>query len=166
MPPDVYILNPDYPYCVIDDYIPPSPPQPQTSLACPECHRQFPQAGMLKRFLQQMHQIPWLSEDVFRPLRDGFDGRPIYNHCKFEFATIYSFRDHINKRACHAFDSTQAIIFPIVAREDLRMHVRHRSFMGLMLDGSLCSELVIRCALCNVIIYVRIMIRYFHRCSP
>ena len=74
-------------------------------------------------------------------LRDSFDGRTISRHYKYQFITLKMLRDHINKRTYHAFDATQATIQPIVAREELRMHIRHRSFMGLMLDGALCSEL-------------------------
>lgn len=38
-PLDVCILSPDYPSWPIDDYIPPSPPLIQASLACLECPR-------------------------------------------------------------------------------------------------------------------------------
>ena len=92
---------------------------------------------MLKKHLRQQHQVPYLPEDVFRPLRDSYDDRAICRHCKYQFITLYALRDHFNKRACHAFDAAQAIVQPIVAREELRMHIRHRSFMGLMLDGAL-----------------------------
>ena len=140
--PDVCTLNPAYPPCAMHEYVPPTPPMPQASLACPECHRQFAQAGMLKKHLRQQHQVPCLPEDVFRPLRDSYDGRTICRHCKHQFITLYALRDHFNKRACHAFDAVQATVQPIVAREELRTHIRHRSFMGLMLDRRLCGRVL------------------------
>ena len=39
--PDVCTLSPEYPTCAMSEYVPPTPPVPQASLACPECHRQF-----------------------------------------------------------------------------------------------------------------------------
>ena len=102
---------------------------------------------MFKNHLRQQHQIPCLPEDVFQPLRDAFEGWSICRHCKHHFVTLYALRDRINKRACHAFVAIQVTMQPIVAREELRMHVRHRSFMELMLDRALCSELATRCTL-------------------
>ena len=62
--PDVCTLNPAYPPCAMHEYVPPTPPMPQASLACPECHRQFAQAGMLKKYFRQQHQAPCLPEDI------------------------------------------------------------------------------------------------------
>ena len=64
--PDVCMFNPTYPPCAMHEYVSPTPPMPQASLACPECHRHFAQAGMLKKHLRQQHQVPYLPEDVFR----------------------------------------------------------------------------------------------------
>ena len=159
--PDVCTLSPAYPPCDMNAYVPPTPPLPQASLAYPECHRHIVQAGMLKNHLRRQHQVPCLPEDVFRPLRDSFEGRSIYRHCKHQFTMLYALKDHINKRACHAFDVAQATVQPIVARDELRMHIRHRSFMGLMLDQALCSELAAKCAFCNLQVHARAMIRHY-----
>ena len=164
--PDVCTLSPAYPQCDMNAFVPPAPPLPQASLACPECHRHFAQAGMLKKHLRQQHQVLCLPEDVFQPLRDSFEGRSICRHCKHQFTTFYALKDHINKRACHAFDAAQATVQPIVAREELRMHIRHRSFMGLMLDQALCSELAARCAFCNLQVHARAMIRHYTDSHP
>ena len=164
--PDVCTLSPAYPPCDMNAFVPPSPPLPQASLACPECHRHFAQAGMLKKHLRQQHQVLCLPEDVFQPLRDSFDGRSVCRHCKHHFTTLYALRDHINKRVCHAFDAAQAAVQPIVARDELRMHIRHRSFMGLMLDQALCSELATRCAFCNLQVHARAMTRNYTDSHP
>ena len=121
---------------------------------------------MLRKHLRQQHQVPCLPEDVFRPLRDSFEGRIVYRHCKHQFTTFYALRDHINKRACHAFDAAQAAVQPIAAREELRMHIRHRSFMGLMLDRALCAELATRCAFCNLQVHARAMTRHYTDSHP
>ena len=103
-------LSPAYPPCDMHTYVPPTPPMPQASLACPECHRHFAQVGMLKKHLRQQHQVPCLPEDIFRPLRDSYEGRTVCRHCKHQFTTFYALRDHINKRVCHAFDAAQAAV--------------------------------------------------------
>ena len=38
---DVCTLSPEYPTCAMHEFVPPTPPLPQASLACPECHRHF-----------------------------------------------------------------------------------------------------------------------------
>ena len=60
----------------------------------------------------------------------------------------------------------QGTVQPIVAREELRMHIRHRSFMGLMLDGALCSELATRYAFCNLVVHARAMTRHYTDSHP
>lgn len=79
---------------------------------------------------------------------------------------MYPLRDHIGKRACHAFDALQAATMSIVAREELCMHVCHRSFMGLMFDHALCAELATRCAFYNVVIHARAMTRHYIDAHP
>ena len=126
-PPDVIALAPDYPI---------SHHAQDPSLECPECHRQFNQAGMLKRHMRQMHQIPCLPEDVYNPLRDSVDGTSVCRHCMIKFSNMTALRTHINKRICTAFDmhQYQALVIPIVSRPEVAMHIRHRSYMGLYLD--------------------------------
>ena len=46
------------------------------------------------------------------------------------------------------------------------MHIRHRSFMGLMLDGALCAEFATRCAFCNLIVHARAMTRHYTDSHP
>ena len=121
---------------------------------------------MFKKHLRQQHQIPCLLEDVFQPVRDSFEGRSVCRHCKYQFPTLYALREYINRRTCHTFVATQATVLPIVAREELRMHIRHRSFMGLILDGALCSELATRYAFCNLIVHARTMTRHYTDSHP
>ena len=52
-PPDVIALTPDYPTSHLDTPSDSSQPHAQDpSLECPECHRQFNQAGILKRHMR------------------------------------------------------------------------------------------------------------------
>ena len=46
------------------------------------------------------------------------------------------------------------------------MPIRHRSFMGLILDGAICSKLATRCAFCNLVIHARAMIRHYTDSHP
>ena len=94
---DVSTLSPAYPSCDMHAYVPPTPPMPGASLACPECHRHFAQVGMFKKHLRQQHQVLCLREDVFQSLRDSYDGRIVCRHCKHQFTTFYVLRDHITK---------------------------------------------------------------------
>ena len=107
--PDVIVLTPDYPMSHLDTPSDSSQPHAQDpSLECPECHRQFNQAGILKRHMRQMHHIPCLPEDVYNPLRDSFDGTSVCRHCMIQFSNMTTLRTHINKRVCTAFDLHQA----------------------------------------------------------
>ena len=131
-PPDVIALTPDYPISHLDTPIGSSQPHAQDpSLECPECLRQFNQAGILKRHMRQMHHIPCLPEDVYNPLRDSVDGTGVCRHCKIKFTNMTTLRTHINKRICTAFDMHQALVIPIVSIPEVAMHIRHRSYMGL-----------------------------------
>ena len=65
----------------------PMPHDQAPELSYPECHRQFNQAGLLKRHLRQMHQIPCLPEDVYNPLRGLENGTNTYRHCYICFPT-------------------------------------------------------------------------------
>ena len=86
---DVIALTPDYPISHLDTPTDSSQPHAQDpSLECPECHRQFNQAGMLKRHMRQMHQIPCLPEDVYNPLRDSVDGTSVCRHCMIKFSNM------------------------------------------------------------------------------
>lgn len=55
---------------------------------------------------------------------------------------------------------------PIVAREDLYMHVRYGSFICLILDHALYAEFAIRCAFCNVVLHIRVMTRHYIDAHP
>ena len=161
-PPDVIALTPDYPTSHLDTPSDSSQPHAQDpSLECPECHRQFNQAGILKRHMRQMHHIPCLPEDVYNPLRDSFDGTSVCRHCMTHFSNMTTLRTHINKRVCTAFDLHQALVIPIVSRPEVAMHIRHRSYMGLYLDKPLCLELATRCAFCNQQVHAKAMTRHY-----
>ena len=65
---------PDVCVCVFvpDLWIEPlvNPPDHQSTIdntqtvACPECHRSFQQAGTLKRHMRQVHQVPYEPDDI------------------------------------------------------------------------------------------------------
>ena len=48
-----------------------------------------------------------------------------------------------------AFNVTQDSITSIVIREDLRMHLRHKSIPGLLLNQALMTEFAQHCAYCH-----------------
>ena len=99
-----------------------TPDVPQTQeVACPECHRTFKQAWALKRHMRTYHDTPYETEDLFQPLTDAWQGRPVCSHSAHSFVDFYKLCDHINKRACSAFNAAQDSITPIAAREDLRI---------------------------------------------
>ena len=161
-PPDVIVLTPDYTISHLD--VPTDSLQPHVQdppLECPERHRQFNQAGMLKRHMRQMHQIPCLPEDIFNSLRDSVDGTSVCRHNMIKFSNIMALHTHINKRICTAFDMHQALVIPIVSRSEVAMHIRHRSYMGLYLDKPLCQELATRCAFCNQQVHAKAMTRHY-----
>ena len=122
--------------------------------------------GCSRIILDSNTRLRVLPEDVSMPLRDAFEGWLNCRHCKYYFASTYALRDHISKHICHAFDARQAIVQPIVAREELRMHIRHRSFMGFMLDGTLYSEFATRCAFCNMVFHIRAMKHHYTNSHP
>ena len=87
-PPDVIVDTPGYPINFLETPSDATQPHDQApELACPECHRQFNQAGLLKRHMRQMHQIPCLPEDVYNPLRGLENGTNTYRHCYICFPT-------------------------------------------------------------------------------
>ena len=74
-----------------------------SEISCPECHHAFKQVGALKCHIKRFHDIPWEPEDVYDPLRDAWNGRPICNHCSHSFIDFYRLRDHINRPVCTSF---------------------------------------------------------------
>ena len=87
-------------------------------IICPECHRAFKQVGALKRNMKRSHDIPCESDDIYDPLRDTWNGRPICNHYTHSFVDFYRLRDHINRRICTSFNPAQESITSIVARPE------------------------------------------------
>ena len=75
--PDIYACVPDV--WQSDLTMPVDTPDPQLTqeLQCPECHRAFKQVGALKRHMRQAHTIPCEPDDLYNPLRDAWNGRPI-----------------------------------------------------------------------------------------
>ena len=126
------------------------------------------QAGMLKKHLRQQHQVLCLPEDVFPTTCEIHLKVEIHMSDTANISSPHSMHLKITSISvlCHAFDAAQATVQPIVAREELRMHIRHRSFMGLMLDQALCSELAARCAFCNLQVHARAMIRHYTDSHP
>lgn len=117
-------------------------------------------AGLLKRHMRQMHQIPCLPEGMFNPLRDSVDGTSMCRHCMIHFSIMLALRAHINKRICTAFDMHQALVIPIVSRAEVAMHIHHQSYMGLMLDKPLCQELATHYVFCNQQVHAKAMTRH------
>ena len=91
-------------------------------------------------------RTPCEPDDLYNPLRDAWNGRPICSHCSHSFVDFYRLRDHINRRVCISFNPAQELIIPIVARPDLKMHLRHKSIPGLLLNQALIKELSCHCA--------------------
>ena len=163
----VCVQTPDYPYSDLASPIDVHVPSAQDdSRACPECHRTFQQAGMLERYLRQVHGFVCDREDKYQPLRDSLDRTSTSRHCLRSFANMYILKDHINKHACAKFDAAQGTVTPISARAELRMHLRHQSFQGLLLDQSLCAELSTHCAFCHTQVPARAMHRHYTESHP
>ena len=80
------------------------------------------------------------------PLRDSFNGTSTCWHCTHSFANMYILKDYTKKYACELFNAAQGSVIPISARVEIRMHLRHQSFQGLLLDQGLCIELSKHCA--------------------
>ena len=57
-------------------------------------------------------------------------------------------------------------MIPIAARPELRMHLRHQSYQGLILDQSLIAELASRCAYCNQQIGPRAIAKHYSDQHP
>ena len=157
-------VSPDTCVCVPDLWpsdlnMPVETPDPQLAqeLTCPECHRAFHQVGALKRHMRRAHAIPCEPDDLYNPLRDAWNGRPICSHCSHSFVDFYRLRDHINRRVCISFNPAQESIIPIVARPDLKMHLCHKSIPGLLLNQALIKELSCHCAFCHCQIAARSM---------
>ena len=112
--------------------------------------------------LAQEIQCPeYEPEDIYDPLRDAWNGRPICNHCSHSFVDFYRLRDPINRRVCTSFNPAQESITPIVARPDLKMHLRHKSIPGLLLNQALVSELSRHCAFCHCQIAARSIHKHY-----
>ena len=136
------------------------------AVACPECHPTFQQAGTLKRHMRQAHQVPCMPDDLFLPLRDAWQGRSICTHCSHVFVDFYRLRDHINKHICPRFDPAQESIVPIINRPDLKMHLRHKSVPGLLLNTALINEIANHCTFCHMRIAARSIRKHFTECHP
>ena len=161
-------VSPDACACVPDLWpsnltMPSDTPDPlfAQDITCPECHRAFKQVGTLKYHMRRLHDIPCEPEDIYDPLRDAWNGRPICNHCSHSFVDFYRLRDHINGRVCTSFNPAQESITPIVARPDLKMHLRHKSIPGLLLNQALVSELSHHCAFCHCQIAARSIHKHY-----
>ena len=100
-------------------------------------------------------------DDIYNPLRDAWNGRPICNYCVHSFVDFYRLRDHINRRVCTSFNPAQESITPIAARLDLEMHLRHKSIPGLLLNQALVHELFRRCAFCHSQIAARSIHKHY-----
>ena len=146
-----------------DLHMPDETPDPQLAqeLKCPECLRAFHQVGALKRHMRRAHDIPCEPDDLYQPLRDAWNGRPICSHCSHSFVDFYRLRDHINRRICRSFNPAQESIIPIVARPDLKMHLRHKSIPGLLLNQALITELSCHCAFCHCQIAARSIRKHY-----
>ena len=159
---DVCVLTPDYP---ISDLTSPAltPDQvlPDASLQCPECHRSFSQADTLKRHLRQQHQYECQIEEFFNSLRDSVNGTNTCAHCDRSFANMRILREYVNKCSCPFFCATKGTIIPIAARTELRMHLRHQSFQGLILDQNLMIEHAQHSAFCHQQIDPRAIARHY-----
>ena len=70
-------------------------------------------------------------------------------------------KEHVNKRSCPLFCATKGTITPITARVELRMHLRHQSFQGLILDQNLMTELAQHCAFCHQQVGPRAIARHY-----
>ena len=165
--PDVCVFVPDLwiePLVNPPDH--PSPMERTQAVACPECHRTFTQAGTLKRHIRQVHQVPCEPDDVFQSLRDAWQGRSICTHCSHVFVDFYRLRDHINKHTCPRFDPAQESIVPIINRPDLKMHLRHKSVPGLLLNSALINEIANHCTFCHMRIAARSIRKHFTECHP
>ena len=148
---DICVLTPDYPdnHIIVPETT--DDPCPQAPvLKCPEYDRAQHQAGPWKRHMRECHNIPYMTEDLFQPLRDTINGRAICRHCRKPFIDIYRLRYHINTRNCLHFDGTKDQIVPISARPALRMHLRYKSIPGILLDKPLVAELANHCAFCHL----------------
>lgn len=73
------------------------------------------------------------------PLRDVWHGRPICSYYVHFFVDFDRLRDHINKRACSAFNAAQ----------ESRMHLCHKSIFGLLRNHALMAELPQHYAYCH-----------------
>ena len=159
---DICVLTPGYPS---SDLTPPSTAHvqvtPNAPLQCPKCQRSFQQAGTLKRHLRHQHNSDCPVEDVYNPLRDSDNGTSTCAHCSRLFANMRILREHINKHSCSHFCATKGSIIPIAARPKLRMHLRHQSFQGLLLDQNLIAELAQHCAFCHQQIGPRAIARHY-----
>ena len=73
-----------------DLHMPDETPDPQLAqeLKCPECLRAFHQVGALKRHMRRAHDIPCEPDDLYQPLRDAWNGRPICSHCSHSFVNF------------------------------------------------------------------------------
>ena len=136
------------------------------AVACPECHRTFQQAGTPKRHMRQVHQVTCMPDDLFLPLRDAWQGRSICTHCSHVFVDFYRLRDHINKHICPRFEPAQQSIVPIINRPDLKMHLRHKSVPGLLLNTALINEIANHCTFCHMRIAARSIRKHFTECHP
>ena len=55
----------------------------------------------------------------------------------------------IKKPTCPRFDPAQESIVPIINRPDLKMHLRHKSVPGLLLNQALINEIATHCTFCH-----------------
>ena len=116
--------------------------------------------------MRRAHHVPYEPEDVFQPLRDAWQGRPICAQCSHVFVDFYRLRDRINKHTYLRFDPAQESIVPIINRPDFKMHLRHKSIAGLLLNTSLITEIANHCTFCHCRIAARSIRKHFTDCHP
>ena len=97
----------------------------------------------------RQHQYEYQIEEIFNSLRDSINGTNTCAHCGRSFANMCILKEHVHKHSCPFFCATKGTITPIAARAELRMHLRHQSFQGLILDQNLMTELAQHCAFCH-----------------
>ena len=101
--PDVCIYILDLRTCEFTP--PPDIIDPLPSIAYPECHRMFKEAGTIKRHMIHICEGPYESEDSYRFLRDTWEGKSICAHCTHIFIDFFDFE--IISRSAFVLDLTR-----------------------------------------------------------
>lgn len=83
---NICVLTPDY--SILAPTASDNPCPQASELKCLDCDEAFHQADPWKRHIRACHQIPRLSEDDFKPLRNALNGRAICRYYHKEFLDI------------------------------------------------------------------------------